>query len=265
LPGHKQWKALVKYAYDSGLIWINAAGNQVKFVVAPAIYPGTIAVAASNAADQTWKGSCRGAEVDITAPGEDIYVPIWNDNEEHDYSYGSGTSYATPHVAAAAAMWLEYHKDNLADKYKIPWQKIEAFRWCLVNSARQPKDLESKDGTVKKQNWNSSAYGVGLLDAEALLKIPLPEAGTLKNIYEISGFETLRQRDQSLEEMEIIYNELNKNVIDDMGKSGKESLGEEFTYSLTPRAEDLKNQLLQQGAGDGKESAINIVAEILEY
>lgn len=265
LPGHKQWKALVKYAYDSGLIWINAAGNQVKFVVAPAIYPGTIAVAASNAADQTWKGSCRGAEVDITAPGEDIYVPIWNDNEEHDYSYGSGTSYATPHVAAAAAMWLEYHKDNLADKYKIPWQKIEAFRWCLVNSARQPKDLESKDGTVKKQNWNSSAYGVGLLDAEALLKIPLPEAGTLKNIYEISGFETLRQRDQSLEEMEIIYNELNKNVIDDMGKSGKESLGEEFTYSLTPRAEDLKNQLLQQGAGDGKESTINIVAEILEY
>jgi len=260
LPGHRQWKALVKYAYDSGLIWVNAAGNQVKFVVAPAKYPGTIAVAASNVADQTWTGSCRGSEVDITAPGEDIYVPIWNDNEEHDYSYGSGTSYATPHVAAAAAMWLEYHSDVLPDKYKLPWQRIEAFRWCLVNSARKPQDLEKLNGDFVTQNWNNNSYGSGILDAVALLNIGLPDSTLLKNAYTISGMEMLENRELSIEEMEIVYNELNKTYIDSLPGT-KESLS---GFSLTPRAEELKNELILANGGSSNESTINIVAEILQ-
>ncbi len=45
---------LAKLAYDRGVIWCCAAGNQVKAVVAPAVFPGAIAVAASNPLDEPW-------------------------------------------------------------------------------------------------------------------------------------------------------------------------------------------------------------------
>ena len=39
---------------------------------------------------------------------------------------GTGTSYATVHVAAAAAMWLRRHGPELAARYAAPWQRGQA-------------------------------------------------------------------------------------------------------------------------------------------
>jgi len=39
-----------------------------------------------------------GRTVDVSAPGENIYVPRANFAEDRSYGYGSGTSYAAPHV-----------------------------------------------------------------------------------------------------------------------------------------------------------------------
>lgn len=122
---------MAKKAYDRGVIWCCAAGNQVKAVVAPAVFPGTISVAASNPLDAIWKGSCWGDRVDVVAPGEHVYVPIINSDNEEGFAYGNGTSYATPHIAAAAAYWLAKYKKKLNSPEYAGWRRVEAFREAL--------------------------------------------------------------------------------------------------------------------------------------
>ncbi len=167
--GNSALEAVARYAYERGTIWCCAAGNEVRFVIAPGKYPGVICVAASNANDGPWDGSCRGPEVDITAPGEDVYVPILTDDDDEDMAYGSGTSYATPHVAAAALLWLARHQHALA--YPEPWQRVEAFRFCLTTTARPASQLP-KD-----------RYGAGILQVDALLLAPLPAVDQLRHAY----------------------------------------------------------------------------------
>ncbi|SKD02200.1 Trypsin-like peptidase domain-containing protein [Chitinophaga ginsengisegetis] len=164
---------LAKKAYESGVIWCCAAGNSVQAVVAPAVFPGTIAVAASNPLDREWTGSSRGDTVDITAPGEDVLVPIWQAEGDHQegFAYGDGTSYATPHVAAAAAYWLAKYQDQLRAPEYAGWKRVEAFRQALKDSARKSDQLPTK------------GFGSGILNAEKLLNTPPKPANKLNNQY----------------------------------------------------------------------------------
>ena len=162
---------LAKKAYDKGIIWCCAAGNEVQAVVAPAVFPGTIAVAASNPLDYDWKGSSRGTAVDITAPGEDVYVPIWNKDKNEDYAYGNGTSYATPHVAAAAACWLAVHQDILNDAEYAGWKRVAAFKEALKRSGRRENNLPRQ------------GFGHGMLDVDKLLKTKPAPASKLEYEY----------------------------------------------------------------------------------
>jgi endonuclease G, mitochondrial len=150
---------MAKTAYDRGVIWCCAAGNEVGFVVAPAVYPGTIAVAASNPLDEDWAGSSRGESVDITAPGQDVYVPTYKkDHTPGAFTYGDGTSYATPHIAAAAIYWLAAYKNELREKGYTGWKRVEAFRKALRQSARTEHRLPE-------------GFGAGILHAENLMKV----------------------------------------------------------------------------------------------
>jgi subtilisin family serine protease len=142
-------------------------------VVAPAVFPGTIAVAASNPLDREWTGSSRGDTVDITAPGEDVLVPIWQaeaDPQER-FADGDGTSYAAPHVAAAAAYWLAKYQDQLRAPEYAGWKRVEAFRQALRDSARKSDQLPAK------------GFGSGILNAEKLLNTPPKAANKLNNQY----------------------------------------------------------------------------------
>lgn len=159
LPPTLTTSRLAKKAYDMGVIWCCAAGNEVRTVVAPAVFPGTIAVAASNPKDKEWEGSSRGDRVDITAPGQDVYVPVWNQRREEDFCFGSGTSYATPHIAAAAAAWLAAHQKALSSSDYRGWRRVEAFRRALKDSAQKRRNLPS-------------GFGAGILDMEKLLATP---------------------------------------------------------------------------------------------
>ncbi|MET3732154.1 S8 family serine peptidase [Moheibacter stercoris] len=163
---------VAKSAYDRGVIWVCAAGNEVEMVVAPALYPGTIAVAAFNPNQRPWKGSSYGNTVDIAAPGEDVYVPFEDESLKEIMAYGSGTSYATPHVASAAVLWKAKHQSKLT-QYNYPWQIVEAFRYCLKQSASKNKPA----------HWDSKNYGAGILDIQALLDEPLPKKESLEYAY----------------------------------------------------------------------------------
>lgn len=95
----------VKKAFAAGIFIAAAAGNSgpgADTVLYPARYPETAAVAALDRADKTASFSSRGQEVDLIAPGVDVYSTYLR----RSYRTLSGTSMACPHVAATAALLL---------------------------------------------------------------------------------------------------------------------------------------------------------------
>ncbi|RDC62468.1 S8 family serine peptidase [Adhaeribacter pallidiroseus] len=161
-----------KLAYDNGVIWVCAAGNEVEMVVAPALYAGTIAVAAINPDEKPWSGTSYGPAVDIAAPGESVYVPFVDKDGQEIMAYGDGTSYATPHVAAAAALWKARYSAEIK-KYPEKWQVVEAFRYCLQTSARKPDHY----------TWKENMYGKGILNIDKLLQCEPPPKEALTYAY----------------------------------------------------------------------------------
>ncbi|MGH3911771.1 MAG: S8 family peptidase, partial [Pseudonocardiaceae bacterium] len=100
---------VIRRAVAEGIIVMAAAGNEVGFVVAPAVYPECLAVAASNADDKPWAGSSRGDAVDVSAPGESVWVARVDSPDQFRPDRSSGTSFAVAHLAAVAALWVAFH------------------------------------------------------------------------------------------------------------------------------------------------------------
>lgn len=101
-------------AKNAGVLVVAAAGNSgsrnntVKY---PAKYAEVIAVAAIDKNDSVPYWSSRGIEVDIAAPGKDVYSTDYEDG----YYTMSGTSMAVPHVVGVAALRLNLHIDENVD------------------------------------------------------------------------------------------------------------------------------------------------------
>ena len=94
----------VRYAWDHGALVVAAAGNDASTkAVYPAAYEHVLAVSATDWDDQWWHLSNHGDYVDLSAPGVGIYSTDWAGGVG-PYTSRSGTSMATPHVAATAAL-----------------------------------------------------------------------------------------------------------------------------------------------------------------
>ncbi len=136
-------------ATNQGIVVVAAAGNfwansPQYCPVFPASLPGTIAVAA---VDQTLNAapySCRGGAVELAAPGSGIYSTVLGS----DYASFSGTSMATPHVAAAAALL----------KSKFPTMTGSEIRARLAATA-----------TDLGPSGRDAAFGHGLINPAAAL------------------------------------------------------------------------------------------------
>ena len=102
----------VDRAVESGVTVVVSAGNDDTDAAnqAPACFDNVICVAASGYGGYLasfWSGGSNyGEVVDVTAPGCDIYSSVPYIGDESRYQYMDGTSMATPHISAVAAILL---------------------------------------------------------------------------------------------------------------------------------------------------------------
>jgi len=105
----------IKNAYNAGVTIVAAAGNSGGAVTYPAAYPEVIAVSATDENNQIASWSSRGPEVDLAAPGVNIYSTY----KGSTYKTLSGTSMAAPHVTGAAALIIDKGKCGTCTPDKV--------------------------------------------------------------------------------------------------------------------------------------------------
>ena len=156
----------VAYAVGEGVVVLAAAGNVWPWVVYPARLDQVIACAACNCTRGVWSRSASGDTVDVTAPGETVWVarPGKDTGQADDIvDVGSGTSYAVATTAGACALWLAFHgRDALIARYGRG-QIAAVFKEVLMTH-----------GVDTPPGWRTDKHGAGILNAEKLLRAPLP-------------------------------------------------------------------------------------------
>lgn len=161
----QSWQDACDYAYyTKGCVVVASAGNSGNppgrgdNVEYPARYASVIAVSATDSNDKRARWSSTGPDVELAAPGVDIYSTLWDDT----YGYKSGTSMSCPHVSGVAALVLsgvvdpEYDSDNDG-----VWDNNEV-RNKMTDTAEDLGDT-----------GRDTHYGYGLVDAEAATAVPL--------------------------------------------------------------------------------------------
>ncbi|WP_129116972.1 S8 family peptidase [Halegenticoccus tardaugens] len=138
--GSEALKDACVYAYDRGVLLVAAAGNDgpcSDCVGYPAAYDEVVAVSATSEDDSLADFSSTGPEIELAAPGEDVYSTI-----PGGYDTFSGTSMACPHVAGAGALLMAEGDTNAEARDRLR-------------------------GTAEDVGLSSEEQGDGLLDAAA--------------------------------------------------------------------------------------------------
>lgn len=128
----------------NGIIAVAAAGNDASDIDYPAAYINTIAVGAVDSNLEIAYFSSHGSQLDVVAPGVEINSTYKNNG----YRVLNGTSMASPHVAAVAALF----------KQKYPEATVTDFRFAI-----QEKSIDLGN------NGYDEYYGNGLIDAVEIL------------------------------------------------------------------------------------------------
>ena len=186
------WADAVNALYEQGVFIVTAAGNNfgnlpTRNIVYPARFNRVIAACGimadgkpyADLAFQLMAGNYGPIEKMTTAIAAATPNVPWArlgcpDMIDFD---GSGTSAATPQVAAAAAIWLQNNR-TAVDAYSQKWMRVEAIRAALFEGAAQPP-----------AGMPDLHLGRGILRAnEALKQAPVGEAGLRKTAADTVSF-----------------------------------------------------------------------------
>ncbi len=176
----KDTKQAIDEAYEKGVVICAAGGQIIDRVVFPARLQRTIGVGGLTPENRHYPptGYDKWDAIDIWATASNINRAAstktkhyWAEDGKTDADKVSGTSYATPQVAAAAALWIEWNR-NLLPKVGDPeaWRVVEATRAALRDSAL---------GVNLRRPLNTKKR-VRRLDVEHLLETDVPDFATLK-------------------------------------------------------------------------------------
>jgi len=150
---------LIRRLIDSGCTVVAAMGNEYlegNPIEYPAAYPGVVSVGAINETNHRAYFSNTGEHITITAPGDNIIstLPMKKSayRDQTEYASWSGTSMATPHVTAAAALVQAKHPDLTP---------LEVTRLLKRTATKLP---------AMKKKAKTKEYGAGLLNLKAVLK-----------------------------------------------------------------------------------------------
>lgn len=131
----------VQRLIDSGIPVVAAAGNEGSdaCAVSPAHLPAVITVAGSTQRDRAWRGSNHGACVDVWAPGKGI-TSVLADGGVFRYRHVGATSWATPFVSGAVALYLQGH----------PTDSPAQIQRAIKRSATRAAIGDAPSGTSKR-------------------------------------------------------------------------------------------------------------------
>lgn len=170
----KQWvDDAVKYAESKGVLLVHAAGNDAKNLDSDYNYPTPILLDGSRptnwltigASGDPGNGGLSASfsnygknEVDVFAPGVNIYSTIPGGNT---YGNASGTSMASPVTAGVAAFLLEY----------FPTLTAEQVKTVIEKSAIKPTIRAEKPGTDEEVDFSELSKAGGLINVYEAAKL----------------------------------------------------------------------------------------------
>lgn len=143
-------KDACQYAYNNGVLIVAAAGNDgpcSDCVGYPAKYSTVMAISATSCGDTLASFSSTGPEIEIAAPGENVYSTIIGGYDTFD-----GTSMACPHVSGAGA-------------------QLMANGYTNADARKQLKDTAENIGLASNES------GAGLLDTAAAFGLSSSDDG----------------------------------------------------------------------------------------
>lgn len=100
------WEDVIARLNDAGIAVVAASGNQgwKSAVTFPACLPGVISVGASTNSGEVASFSNTSTELDVLAPGSPVTSTVLTDYDASGFAAQQGTSFSSPHVAAAFAL-----------------------------------------------------------------------------------------------------------------------------------------------------------------
>lgn len=155
IPGRYSTTVALGFAYavKAGRTIVAAMGNHEEYQPGVSQYPAgfenIIAVGASNNTDHIAAFSVSGSNIDVCAPGVNIYSTL----PENNYDDMSGTSMATPHVSGLASLLVGYNSTLTPDDI----ENIIKISTDDINYAGDPQigpgyDLRSGYGRINAEH-----------------------------------------------------------------------------------------------------------------